>query len=529
MKFLYANNARGQAVSALGTEATVISLQEGQGAMFPSPVLGEEAFRIRIVERAGDGTVNMEICECTFNNNDELSVERAVEPVAGEVIPTPKAFSAGAFVELVQTAGTIGALRDEITTGLNGIYEYVDGRTTVTPVAATDITLTDADTDNGVLLIAAGTESAPFNVLVPAESRRLWVTNNSTQDATVKVGADTGIVVKAGQARPVTCDGIAVYDPLTAYYTKAETYSTAQVDALIDAVESGVAAGVFTGWTGGTLAEDSMGAYYQVDEGVEASSGFFTLDYITSKLEVQLGILANQAAAGHTVYLDIYDSSDVLIKTFTILHVDQNYATTSLQYITRSLSDLSTTNLPLTAAKAKIRATVNVTGQWIRLYRAGVDTEEGIGWGTLTAGDTAELADTGLIKPVYGASLPPYYKAAEYRVAGAGTIQTQRSGHMLSGSFVAGFSTYAENLTVAAGDLIQLYVTGRYYDSFGDGDYTYISYAQVYKNGVATGTARSWAYDGPAGDQGSDPEQDDLYPRVRMQILVAGNDTTGTF
>lgn len=529
MKFLYANNARGQTVSALTTDSAQISLQPGQGSMFPLPTLGTESFRVRIVERDVSGNVKMEICECTFNNNDTLTVTRAIEPNGGEVTPVAKTFSAGAFVELVQTAGTIAALRDEITTGLSGIYEYVDGRTTVTPVAGTNITLTTTDTDNGVLTIAAGAETGAFNVLMPAEARRLWVTNNSTQDATVKVDADTGVVVKAGTARPVTCDGLAVYDPLTAFYTKEEAYSIAQVDALIDAVETGIAAAVFTGWTGGTLSEDLHGAYYEVAEGTEAVSPFMSLRHIPESLVVNLGLMAYQAAASHTVHMDVYDASDVFIKTFTVLTVAENFATTSLQYITRTLTDISTTNLPLTAAKVKFRVNVLLTGQWIRVYQASVSTQPSIGWGALVAGTTAVLADTGQIKPTYGnAVAPAYVKVAEYRIGGAGTVTTQRSGEMLSGT-VENPSTYSENISVVAGDLIQLYATGRYVDPANEGNYTYESYAQVYKNGVATGTARYWSYYSPSTVADVVPEQDDAYVRVRMRLLVAGNDTTGTF
>lgn len=521
-QFLYANNARSQTLAAIpaGTpgDAIVVQLLDTHGSKYPEPGTGE-AFRVRFVERVDADTVKMEIMECTVRVGDNLSLTRAVETVDGGV-PQAFAFSAGAFVELVQTAGTIEALRDEITAGLAGIYDYVDGHQTVTPDTDADVTL--ADVDKGIVVLATGAWTGAHSLILPAETRRLWVVNKGDFDATVKLDGGTGVVVKAGRARPLACDGVEVYDPLTAYYSKEETYSAAQVDSLIAAIET--AGTSFGGWTGGTVGSDEAGTYYTVAQGTDAESSFYALEEVPSSLAVELGIEASGAAASYTIYLDLYDDTDTLLTTKTVLDVVENNATPALVEVTRTLADMSSTNVPVAAVKAKLRVNVDVAATSIKLYKANVVTEPGFGWGSLIAGDGALIHRA---EAEYSSVPSTYTKLLETRCAGAGSVQCQiqtyhRQDRVVydpeSDDYIEQVHTTttktAENINVAAGDLVQVY-------GLVETGGLQASYVRIYVNGIAVGAAQSGA--------GLSNSITRLDKRVILNIRAAGTAADGTF
>lgn len=96
MVALYANNASGYVGAEVTTSATTISLQTGNGALFPSPS-GGDYFPVTFVKSDG----SLEIMKCTGRAGDVLTVTRAQEGTSA------KAFDVGDRVSLRITAGSL--------------------------------------------------------------------------------------------------------------------------------------------------------------------------------------------------------------------------------------------------------------------------------------------------------------------------------------------------------------------------------------------------------------------------------------
>lgn len=94
MAVILKNNAKGKLAATLNTTATKISLQGGQGALFPSPT-GGDFFPLTIIKPTGE----LEIVYCTKRVGDVLTVTRAREGTSA------KAFSTGDRCSLRFTAG----------------------------------------------------------------------------------------------------------------------------------------------------------------------------------------------------------------------------------------------------------------------------------------------------------------------------------------------------------------------------------------------------------------------------------------
>lgn len=93
---LFANNATGYLNTAITAGATSITLQSGQGSLFPSPSAGDW-----FLATIYDGASTIEIVKCTARSSDTFTVTRAQEST------TASAFSAGASVEMALTKGTL--------------------------------------------------------------------------------------------------------------------------------------------------------------------------------------------------------------------------------------------------------------------------------------------------------------------------------------------------------------------------------------------------------------------------------------
>lgn len=102
MSFLFRNNATSTLASGIGTAATSITLQSGDGAKFPSPT-GGDTFRVTLA----DASNNIEICDCTSRSGDVLTVTRAQEGT------TAKAYLAGDSVGMRLTREVLEALAQE--------------------------------------------------------------------------------------------------------------------------------------------------------------------------------------------------------------------------------------------------------------------------------------------------------------------------------------------------------------------------------------------------------------------------------
>ena len=105
MAILLANNANGNLSGAITAAATTITLQTGQGAMFPIPnTVTGDFFPVTLVRPTGE----LEICYCTKREGDVLTVTRAREST------TAKTFSAGDRVSLRLTTGVMQTIFDVV-------------------------------------------------------------------------------------------------------------------------------------------------------------------------------------------------------------------------------------------------------------------------------------------------------------------------------------------------------------------------------------------------------------------------------
>jgi len=155
---LFSNNASATLSSSLTSTATSIVLTTGQGSYFPTPSY-PQYFWVSLV----NGT-NLEVCQCTGNSGDVLTVVR------GQQGTTKQAFSTvGTTVELRLTASSLTA------------FAQLTGDTFTGPVVAPSIVLsnqlspwsfpvtkTTTYTANNLDMVLADTTSSAWTLTLPA-------------------------------------------------------------------------------------------------------------------------------------------------------------------------------------------------------------------------------------------------------------------------------------------------------------------------------------------------------------------------
>lgn len=198
---LLTNNAAGTLASGITNVATTVTLDAGQGALFPNPGGGQYFFCT-----ITDGGANIEIVKCTTRATDVLTVVRGQDGTTG------LAFSTGAIVELRPVAQM---LREKLA---------VDNGT------ATNLTISSMVAD---LAIADGgtgqsTATAAFDALAPTTTQGDIIYHDGTDNVRLAAGT-AGQVLETGGAgaNPAWANAINVA-PLTSDLTTA---STAFVDA----------------------------------------------------------------------------------------------------------------------------------------------------------------------------------------------------------------------------------------------------------------------------------------------------------
>ena len=105
MVALFKNNAFSTLASGIGTSDTSITVDTGDGALFPSPT-GTDYFYATLIDTAG----NLEIVKCTSRSTDTLTVTRAQEGT------TATAYSTGDRIELRVTAAGLTDVISQCTT-----------------------------------------------------------------------------------------------------------------------------------------------------------------------------------------------------------------------------------------------------------------------------------------------------------------------------------------------------------------------------------------------------------------------------
>jgi hypothetical protein len=109
MTCLAANNAYGTLVVGVDVSSRTLTLSEGEGARFPSP-LGDDFFVVTVFSQSNA----MEIMYCTARDGDVLTVQRAQEGT------TAIAFPVGARVENRFTAGMYSWMLTHVVNALSG-------------------------------------------------------------------------------------------------------------------------------------------------------------------------------------------------------------------------------------------------------------------------------------------------------------------------------------------------------------------------------------------------------------------------
>lgn len=102
MAIKFKNNATAALASGITSTATTLSLNSGQGALFPATGAGDYFF-VTLV----DSSNNLEVIKVTDRTSDTLTVIRGQDGTAG------RSFSAGDKVELRNTAAVMEALQSE--------------------------------------------------------------------------------------------------------------------------------------------------------------------------------------------------------------------------------------------------------------------------------------------------------------------------------------------------------------------------------------------------------------------------------
>ena len=108
MTCLAANNAYGTLTVSVDVSSTTLTLSEGEGARFPSPV-GDDFFVVTVFTQEN----TMEIMYCTGRDGDVLSVTRAQEGTTAVSFPVgarvENRFTAGMYSWIVDYVASIGA------------------------------------------------------------------------------------------------------------------------------------------------------------------------------------------------------------------------------------------------------------------------------------------------------------------------------------------------------------------------------------------------------------------------------------
>jgi len=186
-------------------------------------------------------SVNPRIDALVSDLSGALSVITGAESGSPVAPPIPGDKRGLALISLVVSQTTI------TDSDITDIRQMVKGPSTsdvtavtVTPASDADVTLTESQYTADRIVLADGSWTTDHNIVVPDESRRLYVDNSAgTYNATVKTAAGTGVTVSPGANLMVVCDGVNVLSINITQATEtasgsAELATQAETDAGVD-------------------------------------------------------------------------------------------------------------------------------------------------------------------------------------------------------------------------------------------------------------------------------------------------------
>lgn len=258
-KLLFANNASSQLSGTLAQGGTTLVVASGEGALFPSPGLGE-AFRVTLFEKDQTGNEKyIEIVECTSRTGDTLTIDRDVENLIGAggyAYPSQPAETV--YVELRWTAGCADACtqNDE---NLFGLDDFAVARQNLGVEIGVDVQAYDADLD----WLAANLTTAGKDLVGAASAsaqRTALSLNNVTNDAQTKSAIVPNTAPSAGEVLIGNAGG-------TAFAKHAISGDlTLAADGTATLATSGATAGTYTKVTVDAKGRVTVGASLQAGD-----------------------------------------------------------------------------------------------------------------------------------------------------------------------------------------------------------------------------------------------------------------------
>lgn len=205
---LFANNASSSLASAVSAGATTMTLDSGQGALFPSPTSGQ-AFMLTLSDQS-TGLLT-EIVRVTARSGDVLTVTRAQEGT------TALAWAAGDVCANLITAGTASSF---LQAGAVGALTAIAANTTISASAQTTL--------GSFTVPATGTIAITLGVSVQSAAGMSTNTFGSLaafilQNGTIIAGNSTPFYLPSGSGNTFGCSTSCLYLPVTAGQTISVT------------------------------------------------------------------------------------------------------------------------------------------------------------------------------------------------------------------------------------------------------------------------------------------------------------------
>jgi len=185
-KQLFANNAKGRLNAGITDIATTLTLQAGQGALFPNPTAGDW-FLATLVDTSG----NVEIVKVTTRATDTFSViVRAQEGTANI------AFLASDICELRSTKGTLEQIQNDIiafiVAGTRMLFQQTAAPTGWTKeVSATYNDVALRITTGTVTVAGTGAFTTVFNAATVTDGHALSIAETAAHTHTGTTGTES--------------------------------------------------------------------------------------------------------------------------------------------------------------------------------------------------------------------------------------------------------------------------------------------------------------------------------------------------